>query len=120
MTRTGQLASAPRNGAWFGWKPMSPPPSVRTTTKSASPSNRICSGETSSTAIDIRRSAAGASRAQLLRLRERRLRATDVEERLLGQVVELTAAERLEAVDRLGDRHEDALEAGEHLADEER
>ena len=44
----------------------------------------------------------------------------DVEERLLGDVIEVAIDERLERLDRLGDRHVLALEAGEHLGDEER
>ena len=57
---------------------------------------------------------------QRLRLGEHALDAADVEERLLGHVVELAVDERLEALDRLLDRHEDAGQTGEDLADEER
>ena len=48
------------------------------------------------------------------------LDAADVEERLLGNLVELAVDDRLEALDRLGHRHVLALQAGEHLGDEER
>ena len=40
------------------------------------------------------------------------------EERLLGEVVVLALAELLERLDRLGDRHEGTVEAGERLGDE--
>ena len=55
-----------------------------------------------------------------LGLGEHLLDAADVEERLLGHLVELAVDDRLEALDGLGDRHVLALEAGEHLGDEER
>src|SRR5450631_3660755 len=93
---------------------MSPPPNVRATTMSASPVNRIASGDTTST-VNIR-----STLLEGLGLREHRLCTTDVEERLLGNLVELAVHERLERLDRLLDRHVDALEAGEDLADEER
>ncbi len=47
--RSGHVASAPRNGACPVRNAMSPSSRVRTMTMSASPSNRTCSGETSST-----------------------------------------------------------------------
>ena len=57
---------------------------------------------------------------QCLRLGEDRLGAADVEEGLLGHVVEVAVDERFEAFDALLDRYEDALQTGEDLAHEER
>src|SRR6266568_5811799 len=94
---------------------MSPPSSVRATTISACPSNRIASGDTTSTASGIR-----STLLQRLGLCEHRFGAAHVEERLLRYLVELTVHERLERLHRLRDRHVDALQPGEDLADEER
>ena len=88
---------------------------VRTTTMSASPENSTRSGDTSSTCR-----AAQPSPPAALRLGEHRLDAADVEERLLGHVVELAVDEQLETLDRLVDRHEDARQTGEDLGHEER
>src|SRR5262249_461196 len=57
---------------------------------------------------------------QLLGLGQHALGSTDVEERLLGGVVELAVDERLERLHRLVEWHEDARQTGEHLAHEER
>ena len=48
------------------------------------------------------------------------LDAADVEERLLGNLVELAVDEGLERFDGLVGRHVLTLQAGEHLGDEER
>src|SRR5260370_1353632 len=92
---------------------MSPPPSVRTTTMGPTPWKSTCSGETSWTSI-------GALPLQRLRLGEHRLDPADIEECLLGNMVELAADERLEALHGLFDRHEDPLQTSEDLAHEER
>src|SRR6188508_2634737 len=57
---------------------------------------------------------------ELLGLREDLLDAADVQERLLGDLVELALEDRVEALDGLVDRHELALDTREHLGDEER
>src|SRR3954468_21614098 len=72
------------------------------------------SGETSWT------SNATSAVLQLLRLGARCVRVADVEERLLREIVELALDEQFEGLDGLVDRDVDALEAGEHLTDEER
>src|SRR3954462_1105145 len=48
------------------------------------------------------------------------VRATDVQERLLGDVVEIAVDDLLEGLDRLGPRREPAGQAGEDLGDEHR
>src|SRR6476659_6761297 len=93
---------AARNGAWFGWKAISPPSSVRVTTIVADPENRMRSGDTMSTCITLS-GMSGGRLPQLLRLGQDRLGVADVEEGLLGHVVELAVDEGLEALDRLGD-----------------
>src|SRR3954452_19118131 len=76
----------------------------------------MLSGETTSTC-----SGNGLALAlQRLRLLEHRLHATDVEERLLGDVVELAVDQLLEALDGVRHGDVDALQAGERLAHEER
>src|SRR5690606_4409588 len=74
------------------------------------------SGETSST----RRATSLLPRplAQLVGLAAGVLGAADVEERLLGQVVQLAVDQRLERLHRLLDRREDAGQAGEGLGHE--
>src|ERR1700704_406521 len=57
---------------------------------------------------------------QRLGLLEHAVHATDVEERLLRNVVELAVDQLLEALDRLGDGHVDALQPRERLTHEER
>src|SRR5262249_10215180 len=94
---------------------MSPPPNVRTTTILASPVQSTCSGDASWTSTSGR-----LSLGKGLGLLEHRLDAADVEERLLGDVVEVAAVQRVERFHRLRDRHVDAGQTGEHLADEER
>src|SRR5207249_4191219 len=101
-----------------------------------SPLYRILSGETSSTCRAMglallrllvlgRLVLAGALALQLLGAQQPGLLAgalgvADVEERLLGQVVELAVHELLERVDGLLHGHVDPLHAGELLPDEER
>src|SRR5258708_21851715 len=92
---------------------MWPRRSVRTRTMGRTPWKRTCWGETSWTSM-------GALPLQRLRLGEHRLDPADIEECLLGNMVELAADERLEALDGLFDRHEDPLQTGADLADEER
>src|SRR4051795_8922086 len=86
----------------------------------------MSSGETSSTCM-----ATGLGAAFLLlflrllfgerlRLLTGAVRVTDVEERLLGKIVEVAVDQLLEGVDRLLHGHVDALQAGELLADKER
>ena len=82
---------------------MSPPPRVRVMTCVASSENRTCSGDTTSTRI-VAPPSAGLL-LQLLGLGQHLLDAADVEERLLGHVVEVAADDGLEALDGLGDRH---------------
>src|SRR5215218_6108645 len=94
------------------------PSSARHTTISADPSNRIASGETSWTSKTS--AAIGSALLERLGLRQHALDAADVEERLLGHVVELAVHQRLERLDRLLDRGEDPGLAGEHLGHEER
>src|SRR4051812_31994339 len=133
--RTMASSRAPRNGAWSARKAMSPPPTVRQITISASPLYRIRSGETSSTcmAIALRLALAFLLLAVLLvvalpafLLGERlgllpcAVGVADVEEGLLGQVVELAVDQLLEGLDGLLHRDVDALEARELLAHEER
>src|SRR3954468_10796911 len=114
-TRSTEIARVPTNGTCPGRNAISPS-ATRHTTMSATPSYRMRSGETSSTCSGIARSAF----LKRLLLREHALHATHVEERLLGYLVELAVDQRLEALDRLLDRHVDALEAGEGLPHEER
>src|SRR5690242_17774106 len=76
----------------------------------------MLSGETTSTCSGTDLALA----LQGLRLLQHRLHTTDVEERLLGNVVELAVDQLLEALDRLRHGHVDALQAGEGLAHEER
>src|SRR5947207_15941852 len=106
------MSSAPRKGAWLLRNAISPA-TVRATTMSASPEYRIRSGDTTSA-----RSVMSLG-LELLGLLPHGVGVAHVEERLLGQVVELAVDQGLEAGHRLVDRHEDALEAGEHLAHEE-
>ena len=106
ISSTGHVASAPRNGACPVRNATSPSSSVRTMTMSASPSYSTCSGETARPATSPMTLSYFLQR---LGLGEHGLDAADVEERLLGHVVELAVAQRLEALDRLVDRHEDAL-----------
>src|SRR5262245_48947834 len=91
------------------------PDSARATTMSPSPEYSTRSGDTISTW-----SGTVSAFLELLRLGEHALDAADVEEGLLGHVVELAVAQGLEALDRLLDRHVDAGQAGEDLTHEER
>ena len=84
----------------------------------ASPEKSTRSGDTT---LDAHRSSPFSSALlQRLRLRQHLLDATDVEERLLGNFVELAVDDGLEALDGLGDRHGLAADAGEHLGHVER
>ena len=67
------------------------------------------------TTCDLRAPSVSPPPCELVGLGPGGLGATDVEERLLGQVVEVAVDERLERVDRLLDRGGDAGQAGEDL-----
>src|SRR3569623_43420 len=91
-------------------KPISPM-TVLATTRVASPVHTASSAETSVTC-------SGMSAVLLLDLRPLLLDvgdAADVEERLLGDVVEVAADDRVERLDGLLDRDRGALDAGELL-----
>src|SRR5690606_9931822 len=106
---TAPMPRAPMNGACPVRKAMSPS-LVRATTISASPVHRMRSGETSSTCRLM-----GSAALELLGLGPGGLGATDVQEGLLGQVVQLAVDEQLEGLDRLLDRRGHTGEAGEDL-----
>src|SRR5436309_11670808 len=107
---------APMNGAWPGWKAISPSSLTRHTTMSDSPDQRMRSGETSSTCIGMTADLALVLAAQALRLGREVFDAADVEERLLGEVVVLAVEQVLERLDRFGHRHVGAGDLGERLA----
>src|SRR5688572_14556872 len=130
-TRTVPMSSAPTKGAWPVRNAISPPPMVRAMTRSASPVQRIRSGETTSTWSVIGGSPASIDRGpgplagarslgQLGCLGASGVGAADVEEGLLGQVVQVAVDQLLEAVHRLLHRGEDAVEAREVLGHEHR
>src|SRR5688572_5952581 len=114
VTSTVWTSRAPTKGACPVRNAMSPPPSVRASTIWASPVQRMRSGDTTSTWRVI------GLLQQLGGLGADGVGAADVEEGLLGQVVEVAVDELLEAVDRLLHRGEHALEAGEVLGHEHR
>src|SRR4051794_31816123 len=90
---TLEISKAPTKGAWPVRKASSPPPTVRATTMSASPDQRMRSGETTWTASVIRAPSRAGRLLQPPSLLARRVGAADVEERLLGEIVELALDE---------------------------
>src|SRR5688572_14486331 len=113
---TAPSPSVPSSGAWCGRMPTSPL-AVRASTIALCPVHTLRSAATSSTS---RRSEPESSAIllQLLGLGLHVLEATAHEEGLLGDVVVLALGQLLERVDRLVDRHERAVEAGERLGHE--
>src|SRR3954469_18342809 len=85
----------------------------------ASPVKRTFSGETTLTVI-VASLMSGGALLQALRLGEHLLDTTDVQERLLGDLVQLAADDRLEAVDCLRHRNGLAADTREHFGDVER
>src|SRR5690606_1430015 len=136
MRTTEPGASSASTGTCPGWIPISPS-TVLAMTMSPSPAQSSRSGVTSSTKsffdtattpqIEGRSTGFGGGCActaapsprllalQRLRLLDGHLDVADVQERLLGQVVVLAVADRLEGGDGLLQRHEHARGAGELL-----
>src|SRR4051812_15291936 len=94
---------------------MSPPSTVRAVTISASPVHRMRSGETTWTWSVMAGLSLACGLAELGSLGPGALGAADVQERLLGQVVEVAVDQHLERLHGLVDRGGDALQAGEGL-----
>src|SRR6185437_3976082 len=94
------------------------PSELRSTRPLAGTSRSCCSGVTTRTSKTP--SAMSALALQLPGLLQHRLGAADVQEGLLGGVVEVAVDQGLEGLDGLGDGDGDALQAGEDLADVER
>src|SRR5687768_15992774 len=81
----------------------------------ASPENSTRSGDTTSALV-----LAMSALLECLRLGEHLIHAADVEERLLGHVVEVALEDRVEALDGLLEGNCLTVVAGVHLGDEER
>src|SRR5487761_1784255 len=102
---------------WLARKAISPP-ALRHTTISASPEYIVREGATNSTWVVAM--AASVLLLKLAGLLADAVDASHVEERLLGDIVEIAVDQRFEGLHRVRYGDEDPLEAGEHLADEER
>src|SRR3954469_16898014 len=94
---------AARKGAWFGRNAISPPSRVRVITIVACPEYRTRSGDTRSTCMTLSGMGSAGRFPELLRLGQHRLGVADVEEGLLGHVVQLALDKRGEALDGLLD-----------------
>src|SRR5690625_1520217 len=95
---------------------MSPPSTTLVVTISASPDQSTSSGDTTCTWRLMGRSLPRGL-AEVFGLGPGVVGTTDVQERLLGQLVEITVEELFEALDGLVDRGGDTGHAGEDLGD---
>ena len=116
LTRTGQSSSAPRNGAWPVRNAMSPPPSVRTTTIVGLAREEDLLGRDE---LDVQRHRLS-SPAASWPWRARVSTPPTLKNACSGTSSSSPLTSASKRLDRLLDRHVDAGQAGEHLADEER